>query len=387
MQTSLTERGTPAESVLAAIDALAPTVAARAADVEAARRLPPDLLDRLVDAGCFRLLLPASHGGAGADLAQATRATEALARADGSVGWTTMIGSSTWCDLVHLPRATFDEVFADPDTIVAGVISPSGTAARDGDGYRVEGRWAFATGAEHAAWIGVNCIEGAGPDGPRMRFAVLPPGQVVIEDTWRVCGLRGTGSQHVRIDGAVVRAESTFDLLAARPCLDEPLTRIPAPTLVPLRIAAVAVGIAAGALDDITALAAGKVPLLAAGPLATSPTYHHELATADAELRAARALLAEAVGSTWESAVAGTPLGLPARARVRSDAAWVTARAAQVVERAYRAGGGTALYDDCPLQRRLRDIHALGQHFLVRTDVMAAAGSVLAGLDPPGPLF
>jgi len=129
MQTSLTERGTPAESVLAAIDALAPTVAARAADVEAARRLPPDLLDRLVDAGCFRLLLPASHGGAGADLAQATRATEALARADGSVGWTTMIGSSTWCDLVHLPRATFDEVFADPDTIVAGVISPSGTAA------------------------------------------------------------------------------------------------------------------------------------------------------------------------------------------------------------------------------------------------------------------
>jgi alkylation response protein AidB-like acyl-CoA dehydrogenase len=389
MQKTLTARGPApeADAVLAAIDALAPTVAARAGDVEAARRVPTDLLDRLVDAGCFRLLLPASHGGAGADLAQANRATEALARADGSVGWTTMIGSTAWCDLVRLPRATFDELFADPDTIVAGVISPSGTAAPDGEGYRVEGRWAFATGAEHAAWIGVNCIEGIGADGPRMRFAVLSPGEVVIEDTWRVCGLRGTGSQHVRVDGAVVRADRTFDLGASEPCLDEPLTRIPAPSLVALRIAAVAVGIAAGALDDITALAGGKVPLLAAGTLATSPTYHRQLASADAELRASRALLAEAVGSTWETAVAGTPLDTRARARIRSDAAWVTARAASVVDRAYRAGGGTALYDDCPLQRRLRDVHALGQHFLVRPDVMAAAGSVLAGLEPPGPLF
>ncbi len=85
--------------------------------------------------------------------------------------------------------------------------------------------------------------------------------------------------------------------------------------------------------------------------------------------------------------MAGAPFTLPARARVRIDAAWATARAADVVGRAYRAGGGTALYDDCPLQRRLRDVHALGQHFLVRPDVMAAAGSVLAGLGAPGPLF
>jgi alkylation response protein AidB-like acyl-CoA dehydrogenase len=390
MPKSVIERApaTTPEAVLAAIDALAPTVAARAADVEAARRLPPDLLRELVDAGCFRLLLPASHGGAGADLAQATRATEALARADGSVGWTTMIGSTAWCDLVHLPRATFDDVFADPDTIIAGVINPGGSIEPAGDGYRVTGRWAFATGVEHATWIGANCIAGMGPDGPRMRFAVLSPGDVAIEDTWRVGGLRGTGSHHFAVDGAIVPGDRTFDPLGdGAPCIDDPLARIPAPTLVALRVAAVALGIAAGALDDIGALAADKVPLLAAGTLATSPTYHHDLAAADGDLRAARGLLAEAVGATWDTAVAGDPFTLPARARVRIDAAWTTERAASVVRRAYRAGGGTALYDECPLQRRLRDIEALGQHFLVRPDVLAAAGSVLAGLDPPGPLF
>lgn len=393
MPKSLIERApaaapaTASEAVLTAIDALAPTVADRAADVEAARRLPPDLLRLLVDAGCFRLLLPASHGGAGADLAQATRASETLARADGSVGWTTMIGSTAWCDLVHLPRATFDAVFADPDTIIAGVINPSGSAEPAGDGYRVTGRWAFATGVEHATWIGANCIAGMGPDGPQMRLAVLAPGDVVVEDTWRVSGLCGTGSHHFHVDGAVVPADRTFDPLGGEPCLDDPVARIPAPTLVALRIAAVAVGIAAGALDDIGALAAEKVPLLAAGTLATSPTYHHDLATADADLRAARGLLADAVGTTWDTAVAGDPFTLPARARVRVDAAWVSARAADVVGRAYRAGGGTSLYEDCPLQRRLRDVHALGQHFLVRPDVMAAAGSVLAGFEAPGPLF
>jgi alkylation response protein AidB-like acyl-CoA dehydrogenase len=373
--------------VLDAIDDLAPAIAARAAEVEAARRIPSDLLALLVDAGCFRLLLPASHGGCGGDLDHATRATEALARADGSVGWTTMIGSTAWCDLAHLDRATFDDLFADPDAIVAGVINPTGTIALAAGGYQVTGRWAFATGVEHATWIGANCIGGMGSDGPRMRLAVLTPEDVTIEDTWRVAGLRGTGSHHFRAEGAVVPAERTLDPLVGAPCLDLPITRIPAPTLLPLRIAAVAVGIAAGALDDVTALAADKVPLLAPGPLATSPTYHHDLASADAELRAARGLLHEAVASTWHTAVEAEPLTLEARARVRIDATWVTSRAVAVVDVAFRAGGGTSLYDDCPLQRRQRDVHTLAQHFLVRQDVLAAGGSVLAGLDPPGPVF
>lgn len=85
--------------------------------------------------------------------------------------------------------------------------------------------------------------------------------------------------------------------------------------------------------------------------------------------------------------MAGKTFTPDARARVRIDAVWVTEHAADVVHRAYRAGGGTSPYDHCPLQRRLRDIQTLSQHFLIRRDVTAAGGSVLAGREPPGPVF
>ena len=69
------------------------------------------------------------------------------------------------------------------------------------------------------------------------------------------------------------------------------------------------------------------------------------------------------------------------RARIRAAAVWATERAAAVVDMAYRSGGGTSLYADCPLQRRLRDIHALTQHFLVKRDTLTTAGAILAGQD------
>jgi alkylation response protein AidB-like acyl-CoA dehydrogenase len=143
----------------------------------------------------------------------------------------------------------------------------------------------------------------------------------------------------------------------------------------------VAVGIARAALDDILDLAVHKVPLLAGAPLGTSPTFQIELADADAELRAARALLYENAEAMWEAAVAGTEPTIEERARIRASAVWITARAARVVDAAYRAGGGSSLYSSCPLQRRLRDVHALTQHFLVRRDTLATAGAVLAGND------
>jgi indole-3-acetate monooxygenase len=87
----------------------------------------------------------------------------------------------------------------------------------------------------------------------------------------------------------------------------------------------------------------------------------------------------ETAESTWATAVAGSALTLEQRARIRATAVWATARAAAVVETAYRSGGGTSLYADCPLQRRLRDVHAMTQHFLVKRDTLITAGAVLAG--------
>jgi alkylation response protein AidB-like acyl-CoA dehydrogenase len=384
--TTVDHHPTTAQGVLDATRAMAPAIAARAAEIEAARRLPRDLLDDLVGAGCIRLLRPRTHGGLAADLPAAMRVFESLARADASVAWTTMIGGGAWIDLAGLPRATFDAVFAEPDAVIAGVINPSASIAPAAGGYRVTGRWSFASGCEHADWIYGNAIEDVVDGVPQMRIAVLAPDEVTIEDTWNVSGLCGTGSHHVRAD-VVVPAERTTRPFEDPSCVDEPIVRIPPPPLLAPMIAAVALGVAQGALDDMLALATVKVPLLDHAILATNPHFQFELATADTDLRAARALLYESAATTWAAAVQDTPLTWEQRARARAAAVWATERAAAVVDTAYRAGGGSSLYAGCPLQRRLRDVHAVTQHFLVKRDTLTTAGAALAGQDVTVPVF
>ena len=381
MITSIDSRPRRDTAVLDAVRGLAPTIAARAAEIEAARRLPRDLVDDLSAAGCFRMLVPRSHDGIGLDLASAMRVCEELSRADASVGWTVMNLASAWRDLGGLPRATFDALYArGPDAIIAGAFSPSGVAVPAGSGYRVSGRWAFVSGCLHAQWLFGNCVEDKGGT-PELRKVVFSPDEIEIQDTWSVSGLCGTGSHDVVADNVLIDGSRTCPALSDEACLDEPLLRIPAPAVFAFGIASVAIGIAQGALEDILALSAKKVPLLAGASLARNPLFQHQMGEADAKLRAARILLHADAAAAWVTAAAGGACAPDQRARIRSTATWAAATAASVVDTAYRAGGGTSLYSVHPLQRRFRDVHALTQHFLVKLDTLTTAGAVLAGAE------
>jgi indole-3-acetate monooxygenase len=324
-------------------------------------------------------LLPRSHGGEGVDLPTAMRVVEVLSQADASVGWTVMIGAGSWCDLTGLPRASFDAIYANgPDVIAGGAINPSGSATRVDDGFRVTGRWAFVSGCEHCDWLFGNCVEKVEGE-PKLRMVVFRADEVEIEDTWKTSGLCGTGSHHFAAHDVIIPAERTFLVLESEPCVAEPVVRIPPPALLSQAVAAVAVGIAQGALDGIRAIAADKTPLFASGALAANPLFQHQFAEADTRLRAARALLYEEASGTWATAAGKQDFTLEQRARARATAAWVTSTAATVVDACYRAGGGSSVYLDNPLQRRLRDIHAVTQHFLVRPDTLTTAGAVIIG--------
>ena len=192
------------------------------------------------------------------------------------------------------------------DAIIAGAINPSGSIEAVDGGYRVNGRWAFASGCQHASWIFGDCIEGVVDGVPQLRIAVFSPDQVVIEDTWYVSGLAGTGSHHFHVDGVVVPADWTYSVLAGEPCIDETIVRIPPPALIACVVASVAIGTAQGALDEIVELAAHKVPLLDRAPLAANPTFQLDLATADTELRAAASAgRTTTAASLWAMAVEG----------------------------------------------------------------------------------
>jgi len=374
-------------NVLAATRRLVPEIRERAPEIEAARRVPRDLLDRLESAGCSRLLLPESHGGVGGPLVDAMAVFEELSGADASVGWVTLLRAGSWVDLAALPRSTFDELFgADTTPRVAGVFSPTGSAVPVADGYLVNGRWAFASGCEDADWLFGNCVD-ASTGTPQLRIAVLPADEVEIEDTWSVSGMRGTGSHHFSAHDVVVPAARTVALFTDPHSVDTTFLHIPVPSSLALLMATVPLGVARGALDDILELATGKVPLLAGDRLATNPWFQHAIGDADVQLRAARALLYAEADAAWATASAGEELTLADRARLRSAAVHVAGTAAAVVETAYRAGGGTSLYESSPLQRRLRDVNALAQHFLLKPDTLTTCGALLAGEEPELTVF
>ena len=242
-----------ASDVSGAVSRLVPTISARASEIEAARRLPDDLLAGLKEAGCLRMLLPPSHGGLGVTLPDAMGVYEALSCADASVAWTVANCSGAWCDFAGLDRAAFDAVFsAGVDVTVAGVFAPSGVAERVDGGYRVSGRWGFASGCQHCDWLFGNCLEDV--DGERrMRTVVFALSEITIEDTWTVSGLCGTGSHHFTADEVFVPITRTCATLEAEPCVDVPSVHIPTPPLFALAITSIALGVAQGALDDILA--------------------------------------------------------------------------------------------------------------------------------------
>ena len=209
-----------AQKLLAKVGDLAPSISERAAEVEAARELPGDLLRDLVAMGCFRMLVPRSHGGLEIELPSALEIFEALARADGSTGWTVMIGAEVAMLLALLPRHRFDALYADsPDLIGAGSLTPRGEAKVIDGGFEVTGRWPFASGCLHSKWLLANCVvtdngearPGPTPDAPETHFVVFRTEQAQILDTWFSSGLRGTGSHDIAVERLQVAHDYTFD--------------------------------------------------------------------------------------------------------------------------------------------------------------------------------
>jgi alkylation response protein AidB-like acyl-CoA dehydrogenase len=378
-------------ATLARARELAPAIRQRSTEIEQARRVPLDLIAQLKAAGCFRMHVPTEYGGDDLTLSQALDVIEELARADGSTGWTTMIGCDAPALFARLPRTTFDAIYADgPDVIGAGATAPKGQARRVEGGYCVSGQWSFASGCQHADWLIAHAVivDRAGqPEllgAPDMRVAVFPRNQAEIVDTWRVVGLQGTGSHDFRLRDVYCPEERTFGLMGP-PCLPYAGFAIPILGRLSVSLAAVALGIGRGALDDIAELAdSGKRRMFASRRLAESVVFQDKLGEADATVRGARALLHTDVDATWAKASRGEEFSPLERLRVRATAAYVVRLMAQVVDFAYTAGGGSAIYQASPLQRRLRDIHALTQHVGVSGEAFEYVGALLTGeeLDP-----
>ena len=383
---------TSAQRLLADVEALASDITSRAAEIEAGRRIPPDLVETLRSIGVFRMFTPRSHGGLELDLPSALEVLGALARIDGSVGWIAMIGSVSALFMPMLPRETYDLAYKDgPDVIGAGSLQPTGTAEAMAGGFRVNGRWPFASGCQHADWMIGLCVmtEGGqaipapagGAGQPLVRGVLLPARDWQIEDTWHVAGLKGTGSHHVALRDAMVPAENVLDLEGGEPCIPGPLYQAVRHVL-PLAHGAFTVAMAEGALSDLVALAnTGRHQQRASVRMRDSEISQYELGRIEADVRAARAFLDVQVAIHWRHGLAGTLNDQALLLQGTQAAAWLATTCVRIADACFALGGGSALYESSPLQRRLRDLHAAAQHAGVHPRVYAGAAKILLG-DP-----
>ena len=378
-----------AKLLLAEIQELTPSITSRAAEIETGRRVPPDLVEALRSIGVFRVFVPESHGGLELDLPAALEIFAALSRIDGSVGWIAIIGGG--CDIFAalLPRETYERVYENgPDVIIAGSAQPAGRAEAVTGGWRVRGRWPFASGCQHADWMFGLCVMTengkplVGPAGeggpPLVRGVFLPARAWQIEDTWCVAGLKGTGSHHISLGDAVVPAANFFDLANGQPCLPGPLYQAVL-QLLPVLHGTSSVGIAEGALGELAELAdTGRNQLQAAVPLRDSETFQAaELGRIQAELRAARAFLEAQAASHWRHALAGTLKDEALLTQGAQTATWLASTCVRAVDACFALAGSSALYESSPLQRRLRDLHVAAQHGAAQQRNYVKAGKLL----------
>lgn len=377
---------TPAERLLADVQALAPEITARIPEIEAARRLPLDLLHTLQSVGIFRMLAPRSHGGLELDLPGALRVITALGKIDGSVGWNAMIGSGVPMFAALLPREVFDHIFSKgPDVLGAGSSQPVGKAERVGGAWRVTGRWPLASGCHNADWLIGFCVmmqdgkplQGAVEGMPLVKGCVTAVGDWKVEDNWHVAGLRGTGSSHISLTDVIVPDDHFIDVMGGKPCITGPLYG-PVQQLVPLMHGAVEVGIAEGAIDDLVALVnTGRQQQRTTVPMRESEILKYELGRIEADLRAAKAAIEVQIESHWQHALAGT-LGTEALLTEGAQTAvWVSKTCARVAEGCFALGGSSAIYDSSPLQRRMRDLLVASQHAVAHPRQYVNSGALL----------
>jgi len=384
-----TEREAKLQALLQAVDSVRDILAANADEAETMRTLPQATVAALRESGLFALKTPVVLGGAEADPMTQFEVLEAVAYIDSSAGWCLSIGAaSLGLAAALLPDAAVAQIFAgDQVPTVAGALMPGKAMAVNG-GYRVSGRWSWASGIRHADWVTATVlIDGEEARPPELRMLIVPAAQVEILDNWHVAGMKGTGSFDFALSDLFVPAAFSYDLVALQPQRGGPLYRLGIPGFVIYEHAAFALGVARRALDAIIQLAQTKGRGYGkAVPLASRAVFQRAVAEGDLQLRAARALIFEVMEQAWATVCAGRWLEPGLQAELRAASTWVNDVALEVTTTAFRYGAGSAVRLDNILQRCLRDLQVESSHLMMNDSAYENYGQSLLGLPEADPM-
>lgn len=383
----------PAESIdydlVERAAALRPLLASNASRCEAQRRIPDENLAALDAADLFSTLAPKRVGGHGATVATQLAVSAELARGCASTAWVqTLLNVGTWAASLLVAEGQSDVFTGARRPRVCGVLTPTGTATPTYGGYLVNGRWSFASGSLHADWCtgGVILLDDHGNE-VGQDVAYMPIGEIAIEDTWYVAGMRGTGSntlvardvfvptQRLALTGHVNGTPTARDA-------QEPSDRWPLGAVLALVLVGPLFGIAAAALDTVRAKADKRaISYTTYGRQTDSSVVLADLARASLDIDTAR-LHAFRAASDVDAAGSGCVLDPVALGRIRGACGHACETLRRAMEILVNIGGASSFADTSTLQRNWRDLNVASRHaFLATGPVLEVYGRALFDLD------
>lgn len=384
---------TAPSTLLAAAQRLRPRLLQAAAGIESTRRLSAPVYADLMAMRAFHLQLASEYGGAAADPLTYLEVIEELCRGDASSGWCAMVASeSSACLNAWLAPAVIRAMLGgDPPAVVAFTAVGQGRAVASADAYQISGRWRFASGCRHAAWLGALCVvhDGDGPclnavGVPELRVLFVPASAALLFDTWHTSGLQGTASDDFEVAAVDVPANRSF-ALRDPPQDPAPAWSVPLGLRLAMSKAAAVCGMARGAMDALLPLLE-RTPFAGARAAREEPRVQAALAEAEAAIEGGRAYLYREVARAWALVQSGQALDMTAVARTRL-AVLFAARSALTAVNTIQELGGTAGVFTPALDRCVRDINVARHHLQLQAHVMEDVGRVMLGMAPHSALF
>ncbi|HET6607177.1 MAG TPA: acyl-CoA dehydrogenase family protein [Rhodopila sp.] len=371
--------------------ALIPLLRKAADRIDAANELPDDVLDAMFEARMFKLLLPKSLGGAELTPVEYVQCVEAIAEGDASTAWCMNQGSGCSMASAYVDPAVAREVWGGPRDVLAWGQGPKAKTVRAPGGWSVHGSWSFASGSRHATWLGAMCpsfeTDGAAcvrPDGkPWERTPLFRREKAKIDDVWGVMGLRGTGSDTYAVDGLIVDEAHTVTREYAPHRREKGyLYRFQSMQLYAGGFASVALGVARAMLDAFIELAKTKSQAWSSEKTRDNHAIQNVIGYWDAAWKAARAGLHLALRTAWDDVVATGELSLDQKVNIRQATTYAIHASRDLCHAIFHEAGSTAIFNNQPFERRLRDINSVSQQTQGRRTHFETVGLYRLGGEP-----
>ena len=377
--------------------ALLPMLRQHAAEGERSRSVPPDVVAAMKHAGFFRILQPTRLGGSGLPLREMHRVVRTLAKGSSAASWILMVMLAHAWMLGMFPEDVQDEIAADdPDTLVTGSLAPTARAVKVEGGWRLTGRWPFASGCDHAKWnlLGVKVV-GDDPSLPAAIHVLAPVRDYAINDNWFTLGLKGTGSKELALDDLFVpdrRAMPTSVLYGSLSPWGERhpswLHMMPVRAGLAYHVSAPVLGLAQQFLADFVETSRARDDKYTGSRKADSPGLQFRIAESELDIRSA-ALLLDQVAEQFDRLDGLRRIATEAEMiDLRYTISYAVRQCRVAVERLFAAAGANAAYDVSPLQSVFRDLSVASHHGTVDYDVNAEQfGRVRLGLPATRPFM